>query len=40
MKYEFSSREPLRGPIEYNKSYLKVKKFEFYQREKCFFLLV
>ena len=24
MKYEFSSREPLRGLIEYNKSYLKV----------------
>ncbi|CAF0996685.1 unnamed protein product [Rotaria sordida] len=25
LKYEYSSREPFRGPIEYNKSYLKYK---------------
>ncbi len=27
-KYEYSSREPLHGPIQYNKSYLKVNLFQ------------
>ena len=27
IKYEFTSREPFHGPVEYTKSYLKVNQF-------------
>ncbi len=34
-KYEFSPREPFRGPIEYNKSYLQVNNL---RKNNLFFL--